>query len=138
MNTKYSYSTDEENYTGEFDTPEDAAREAFAEDSDLDAVWVGENMMPRLENYVCGDRLIDTIVEDNPEQFGGDWSTTWVSSIYGAKKEIAELEGLISEVVKQWAEKHKFQPDFFNIENARKITREEIEPHPAPSSNPKG
>jgi hypothetical protein len=37
----YAYSTDEENFTGEFNSPEEAAADCFHNFSDVDTVFVG-------------------------------------------------------------------------------------------------
>ena len=44
MTDSYSYSTDEENYHGDFTTKTEAAEEAFRENEHIETVWVGENI----------------------------------------------------------------------------------------------
>lgn len=57
----YSYSTDDEIYHGEFDSPDAAAAEAFYNDPELEAVSIGENRKHPAHRYVSADRILEDI-----------------------------------------------------------------------------
>jgi len=58
---KWSYSTNEETYSGECDTREDAIAELFAENPDHDHGWVGMCVAFQAESYIDSHDIIERI-----------------------------------------------------------------------------
>ena len=69
---KYCYSTNEENYKGDYDSAEEAAYEAFATDGDLESVFVGRVTDPTewMTDYRVGDRIREWLIDDLSDQCG--------------------------------------------------------------------
>lgn len=74
----YSYSTNEESFTGSFDTPEEAAEECFEADDDCEGCFVGENKCPStfLRPIRIGEHVAEYLGEqigDRCGEIGYDW-----------------------------------------------------------------
>jgi len=113
---EYSYSTNEENYIGNFDSPESAAAEAFYDDEDLQSVWVGENIKRPTEFFVLGNHIIESIQEQAYEE-AGEYAESWLENL--PKEKISELEKVIAD----WIDAND-PPHFWTVTNVKEITRE--------------
>lgn len=120
----FSYSTDEENFTGDFASYEDAAREAFAEDDDLMAVFVGENHHPDPTKKIDGEAAIERIKEWNEEEYFGDWAADWLDGV--TVEQYKELDAMLGKAFGEWMDKHNLRPTFYSVEKVKKFTREEV------------
>lgn len=110
---KWGYSTDEERYSGSFDTKEDAIQEARAcEDKDGD-FFVGQFEEIRIS--VCGDRVIDQAQEDAYEQ-AGEYAEDWLAKI--PRERVDELTCQLSEVFDGWLKKYDLTPTFATVDSA--------------------
>lgn len=116
---KYSYSYDEESFQGRFDSPEEAAREAFEQDEDREMCWVGEIADPsQPESFFNARDWLDHVSEqdDYSMECAEDWDTS-------NKEQRQELEKRVREVLAEWLDRHKLRPKFWLIKNAKKHTR---------------
>lgn len=117
----YSYSINEENYDGQYDTPEEAAQACFHEYPDREACWVGEAVRPQPEHLITASDVIEHILnfEDQFGWEGADWPEA-------SKQELADLDARLTKVMEEWMDAHDLRPKFWNIENARVFKREDI------------
>lgn len=116
----YSYSRNEEQFIGEFDTPEDAATEAFSDDTDLESVLVGENQKKTAHDFVDGALILGAATEIAYDEVG-EVSEDWLSGLLCDKDKCAELKKLVGD----WIEAQE-PPQFWTVKNARKITRADM------------
>lgn len=124
---KYTYSTNEEEYSGEYDTPEEAAKECFEQDDDCQACRVGEAVKPELSGGICARKIIDDIIENREDEYSGEWAEAWSSMMAKLPNEVyEELNGALAAAVDAWVKKHGLEATFFNVENAKTYTREQI------------
>ena len=120
---KYSYSTDQERYYGDFDTPEAAAREGSYETTDdgTDTIYVGTNIPPPCpEGYVDADLLIEHVQNQDP--YSHEWAEHWPQA---SKEQRDELTAAVRRTFAEWLEKHTLRPAFYTVEKVRTFTREQ-------------
>ena len=111
----YSYSTDEEHYEGQYDSPEDAAADAFDEYPEREEVWVGEIVPPLPpESFLCVADLMDTIQES--EEYENEYGDNWHSA---TPDQLEELEKSLRHTFTTWLLKYKQRPTFFTIRRAK-------------------
>lgn len=111
----YSYSFDEENYTGEFDSIDEAIEEARDEADGRDFVYVGKAVRPDPLNFIDGQEVIERIAE--ADEFCTEWGQGWPEA---NTEQIAELTEAFHAAFKAWMDKHNLHPTFWNVENAQK------------------
>lgn len=116
----YAYSTNEENYYGEFKTLEDAALEAFSDGAHLDAVWVGEVKKQTAHAFVSGDSIIEDVMNRAADECG-EWSENWLVDLIRNKEKVAELEKMVGD----WIHANE-PPTFWTVEHERLVHREEL------------
>jgi hypothetical protein len=123
---KYAYSWNEEDYIGKYDTPVQAAFEAFSSDDDASRVFVGECLKPKLEDHLDAREILERTMDANPEQFGGDWGWEWLGVVLSKNEALVDLKQRLQQVVKDWVAEHDLHPTFFNVENVQEFKRAEI------------
>lgn len=117
----FAYSFNEENYYGNFDSREDAAAEAFAdEDENASTVWTAERVTP--DRSVCEEAVIDQVRESSTE-LSGDWADSYLTRI--SKEAKRELQAELQAVWDRWEAKHDLEPTWFNVENPQRHDRED-------------
>lgn len=116
----YSYSTDDELYRGEFDSPDAAAAEAFYDDPELEAVSIGENRKHTAHFYVSADRILEDVTERAYDECG-EASEDWLDGVMHNVDLKAELERLVGD----WLQAQE-PPNFWRVANTRQITRTEM------------
>lgn len=116
----YSYSTDDEIYHGEFDSPDAAAAEAFYDDPELEAVSIGENRKHTAHHYVSADRILEDVTERADDECG-EASEDWLAGVMHNVDLKAELERLVGD----WLQAQE-PPNFWRVANTRQITRAEM------------
>lgn len=116
----YSYSTDDEFYHGEFDSPEAAAAEAFYNDPELESVSIGENRKYTAHRYVSADRIIEDVTERAYDECG-EASEVW---LYGVMHNV-DLKTELERLVGDWLQAQE-PPNFWRVANAHQITRAEM------------
>lgn len=112
---KYSYSTDEEKYHGEFDRENEAIQEGAEMAGVGGAFWIGENTPPEPpENrFDAADWLEEVSCRDD---YSGEWAEDWDRS---TKEQRTELEDQVRAVMSLWLDRHELRPTFFNIGKTR-------------------
>lgn len=121
---KYAYSTDRERYEGEFDSAEEAAREAFAEDEQREQVEVSVIELPLPpEHYVNAGCILEHILcqDDYNYPAAEDWPGE-------TKEQRDELTEMLQKTVAQWLDKHSLRPTHFMCNQPVTYYREEMEP----------
>lgn len=116
---RYAYSTDEENYTGPFDTIEEVIAEATAGSNAYVGMgfWVGEEAKPpQPEEFWHSSRdWLENVGEQ--DEYGIEAAEDWDRS---TKEQREELEAEVREVMGKWLDRHKLRPSFFLVENVKK------------------
>jgi len=109
---KYSYSTNEENYYGQFDTIEECIAEVIASYDDDQVFWVGENHPPTQpeELFDC-EGWLDRISECD-EEYCNEWAQGWNRSTREHREELNEL---VKPILAAWLDRHDLRPKFWNI-----------------------
>lgn len=109
---KFSVSTDEESYSGTFDSREAACDDAATLVGVGGSFWVGENVSPPLaeEMWKAEDWLEQVSCQD---EYSHDCAADWDSS---TKEQRTELEKEVRAVMAAWLGRHNLRPTFFLIE----------------------
>lgn len=116
---KWSISTNGENYSGQYDTKEEAIAEGQA--MGYDSFYVGQCCSPiSPEAAWCGEDWIDHVLCQ--DDYSGEWAD---GSLNATNEELAELEGEVRPILAAWLERHGLRPTFWLIADG---TVEEIEP----------
>lgn len=117
----YSYSTDEEHFTGDYESAEEAAQAAFYDDPDIESIYVGEARKMTAHDFVSGHSILELINEaacdDGPES-ADDWLYDGLAKDKG---KCAELEKIIGD----WIELHA-PVKFFTVDNIVTVHREDV------------
>jgi len=122
VSEKYSYSTDGgEYFTGEYDTPESAAENAFNDAPDQDQVEIGRIVRKTAHDFVDPWRLLERAQEDAGDECG-ECSADWLNDLLKDKTKLDELKALIGD----WIEKND-PVKFHGIDDIVQTTREEVE-----------
>lgn len=118
---RYSWSTDEERYYGDFATVEEALEEADQEGREEgDAVFVGEQRLPdQPEDFWRADDWLEHVSEQ--DDYCAEVSEDWEQS---TKEQRSELESEVRKVLAAWLDKHSLRPKFWLITDARKYVKE--------------
>ena len=115
MEGKWGYTHNGENYYGTFDTPEDAAAEADAEEGAT--VEVGRFRAPEVLAFVDAESVIERILCQ--DEYSGDWAD---NAIPYTNEQCDELTTMLQDAVRNWLDKHDLWPKFGLVEETRKIT----------------
>jgi len=99
--TTYSYSTDEEHFSGDFETPEAAAEECFFNFSDVDSCFVGENQKFKAHDFIPVASFLEN-VQGNAGDVCGESAEDWLHAVSTNKAKKSELKMLIGD----WLETH--------------------------------
>jgi len=114
---KWGYSTNEETYSGFFDSREEAiAAVQSVYDGDDRLVWVGQFREPICEQAIHGRDLIEQVVCQ--DEYCGDWADDAISA---TNEEIDELTQAIRKVFGEWMDKYGLRPSFGVVDIAEKI-----------------
>lgn len=126
---QYSYSTNEENYYGQYDSVEAALAAAAEDDPDLESVWVGENVYPdfaKLAGEWAESCLIEHVWESEHEELSGEWfERDW--NAMTRPEALSGLGRFIEKAVREWMESKDLAITSWNVVNAKsyKIERKE-------------
>jgi len=122
VSEKYCYSTDGgEYFTGEYDTPESAAENAFNDAPDQDQVEIGRIVQKTAHDFIDVERLLDNAYLNAGDEFG-ECSADWLDDLMNDQAKLDELKNLIG----NWIEKHD-PVKFHGIDDIVQTTREEVE-----------
>lgn len=125
MSGKWCYSFDEENYTGKFDSREEALKEAKEIDEDYKGNAEGRLWVGKVQKVFPSGVQIDSILEDVAEntavnsnaypEYGQDYLD------YVDAEHVLELENSLNEVLFNWMDKYKYKPDWFEVVDVEEV-----------------
>jgi hypothetical protein len=119
---EYAYSTNDEDFTGGFSSPENALQEGFHENQDdpeID-ITVGKCVPPPCSELLDADLLLEHIVCQ--DQYQGEWAESALDGI--SKEAKQELTDNLRALFESWLNKHDLHPTFFVIEETETWSRE--------------
>lgn len=117
--TQYAYSFDEENYTGDFDSPDEAAEEAFASGDYRESVFIATIVPVNGTDWIhASDFLGDIMLSDD---YLTDRAEHWPDC---TPEQESELTQMLRRTFGEWLDKHGLRPTFFNVKNPKEIKRE--------------
>ena len=119
---KWCYSTDKENYTGIFDTKEEAIKEGKIDaiDRDKKHFYIAKAIKD-FTPCIDTDFIIELIQEDAYNN-GGEWAEDYLDDI--SKEQLAELDKKLNDVLSDWLNKHNLKPTWFTVEDVEEISLE--------------
>ena len=113
---KWSVSTDEEHYVGEYESKEDAI-EAGIEDAEIEqsgGFWIGRCMPPiQPEEVFRAEEWIDDVHDH--EDYCSDWAD---GQFDPTDHHIEELNTEVRKVMSAWLDRHNLRPTHWIIEQA--------------------
>lgn len=112
MASKYSISTDGENFNGKYDTEEEAVSDGVSHG--YTSFHVGALRPPTQPEYFWNacDWLEMVSCQDD---YGGEWAEDWDNS---TKQEREELEKEVRDVLRRWLDKYSNRPTHFCVDNS--------------------
>jgi len=111
----YSYSTNEENFHGSFDTREEALLEATEEMGKGKTVWTALNVPYEID---INDELLIEDLQERAGEHAGEIGSEWLQSI--SSEEAKKLNEMLLEAFNKWASETNNEPDFFGVEDIQK------------------
>ncbi len=113
---EFSWSTDEERFTGRHPTRAAALAEARAEEPDARTVWVGENFpwAPSID----GERAAERDAEAAGDECG-EFAEDYAPDRAGAAA-LDELGDALTAVYREWLRKHALWPRFWMVGKVEK------------------
>lgn len=118
-NNKWCISEDGESYDGDFfETENEAVMDYFKHQPDATGVHVGQALMVTSEMVVDEDAILEHMGEAAYENYG-EWAEDWWSNIVADK----ELNKDVKEAIVKLLKKHKQEPSFWTILNAKWVER---------------
>lgn len=116
MKKDWCYSFNGENYSGSFETKEDAIAEAIAENETNETIWVGQAIAPTIS--VSPDHLIDEVYEDVRDQCG-EYADGFLEHIDDKARKA--LEERVNAVFNTWLKEFEYEPTFYTVTNTEEI-----------------
>ena len=114
----YAYSPDDKTFRGDYPTPEDAARAAFAENHRLEGVvYVGKKRTVTAHDFVIGGDVIYEAMEFASNECG-EVAAEWLTHLRRNPEKVKELETIIGD----WLQAND-PPLFWVVDNPRLIHR---------------
>lgn len=116
LTDKYAYSFNDEFYTGEFDSVEEAFKEAVAANNkNYTEVYIGKYIKPALGFVVSEEYIIDSIYNSLVDQVGMDAAESFEVS----DEEQNELEKRLESCVEKWIKDMHIEPNCFSVEDVK-------------------
>jgi hypothetical protein len=113
---KWGYSTNEEWYTGFFDSREEAIAEARSAGED-GRLWVGQFRDPMApEDCIDAEDLIERVLCQ--DDYCGDWAE---GALDCTPEQERELTAAIRRVFGEWMDRHGLRPQFGVVGNAEEV-----------------
>ena len=115
---KWAYSHNGENYSGTYDTREEAIAEGGA-GYEGSSIWVGKCGRPPCEEHLHADMLIEHILCQD------EWCNDWAEEAFVLPREsdeaMTELTTSLRRMFAEWLDKYKLRPSFFVIYEAEEV-----------------
>lgn len=119
---QWAYSSNEEDFTGLFASPEEAAAVGFDEDEDATRLWIGRAVPYEPETHLHGEDVIDMITRDSEEELLQDAAYGWP---HASRDKVADLTQRLRDAFVAWMDAHGLRPRFFSVDDVRQVTRPE-------------
>lgn len=121
--SKYAYSFNGENYTGKFDSREDAIREAAETQTGLPfphmEVYVGECVDPAFDWPAYAENIITDIGETLCDNYGGDLGESFSDQVSLEDEET--LDERINEAIRGWIRDCNITAGFYTVKDVEKV-----------------
>lgn len=108
--SKHCHSRDGEIYFGEFDTEEEAIKDARGSYPDLEEIYIGICTEPTLRWISNEDQIVDSIIENLSEDVGEVAENFEVTS-----EQEVKLGRMIDEAVKAWIAQENIKPNCYQV-----------------------
>lgn len=129
-NNKYAYSHNRDDYTGSYDSPEQALDEAVRNAETLSnppmEIFVGRIVTADPQANDHAERVIEAMNRRAHVDFGGP-AARYLKKV--TKKQAQELDKMLEQTILQWLEKNKLMPTFSRVTDVRE------HPMPMPKTN---
>lgn len=109
----FSYSSNETNYRGAYQTREGAIQEAQREG--LAVFWTGQNRSPDVCAGIDVDRFLESVTDT--EDFYIEQAENWPEC---SREKKQELEQMLCAAFKQWINENNLGPKFWLVEDVQK------------------
>ena len=128
---KYTYSFDNERFYGEYDSIEEALKEARKEakgyienDEDIfenaGAVYIGR--VCRFEPYVDADKVIEEL-QNYADYEADEASFDYLQDV--TDEDLSKLENMLTETFNKWARETGNEPNFYTVEDVEEYSLED-------------
>lgn len=115
MTDTFSYSMDQERYTGEFASRDAAEVEALSESGPGKQFWTGRNI-PAVMHYPDATWAIEYMQEQAWED-AGEISETFLDDV--SKEQTKELNDALAATIDAWMARHGLAPSYFTVEDVQ-------------------
>jgi hypothetical protein len=115
----FSYSIDEEFFTGKYASEQEAAEVGFNDNPDNDTLWIGENSIVKADYFVRPYSILEDIDECACDECG-EAAVDWLSDLMDNKDKCNELKALIAD----WIECNA-PVKFWSVGHITEVQREE-------------
>ena len=119
--TIFSYSTNEDNFFGDFETPEDAAYTCFEQHPDVDVAYIGNRHNYTAHYFVDPGFLLDKIASEAFNECGSS-ANDWLEKFKEIKPKRDEFKKLIGD----WLEAND-PVTFFSVDDVLEYQRPDEE-----------
>lgn len=122
-NFKYSYSLDNEHFSCEYDSVEEALADARLEAAqeypagEIDKVYIG---------YVCGFKPVvnaESVIEEIQNDADNEASHDYLEDV--SIVDLNKLQAMLTETFNKWAKETGNEPNFFTVEEIQEYSLEE-------------
>jgi hypothetical protein len=117
---QYAYSYDREDYTGSFDSPEEAVAEAVRKSEGLSSppteIFVGVLVEADPQTTDHAERIVEAMNRRAHVDYG-DAAARYLKN--ASKQQIAELDQEIARTIAAWLERNKMRPTFVKVQGIR-------------------
>ena len=111
----YCYSNNEENFYGDYATPEAAAMDGMGVRKTAE-VWVGEQRAPDMSCPIDGDDLIYSLTETE------DFAIEAAENFDVSNAARIDLTARLNAMWDAWVKENNITPDFYRVDNVTKWT----------------
>lgn len=123
MENTYCYSFDEECFHGEFDSREEAIKEAFEENKDYNnkykVCWVGKCIEVIPSGFGI-EPILEDVAHNTKADTCGDFADDYLMDV--SNEHMTELEDAMHEVLFNWLDKHEeYKPTWFEVDDIEEV-----------------
>ena len=127
-NFKYSYSLDNEHFSCEYDSVEEALADAKVEaaqeypSGEIETVYIGH--VCRFKPTVNAESVI-TEIQDDADNEADEVDCGYLEDV--SLVDLNKLQEMLTETFNKWAKETGNKPNFFTVENVKEYSLEEVE-----------